>query len=70
MTANRFFGCCCGTVGFYLLVAGWVGWPADAASAPSSGKIEVAPHFFSPNEFEGTDVERINQAIAAMTAKR
>jgi len=38
--------------------------PADA-SAPSSAKAESRRRCFTPNEFEGTDVERINRAIEA-----
>ena len=43
---------------------------ASAAPPPSSGKSKVAPPLvITPNEFEGSDVERINRAIeAAATA--
>ncbi|MBN1347096.1 MAG: hypothetical protein JXQ73_30675 [Phycisphaerae bacterium] len=38
------------------------------AAPPSSAKAESRRRCFTPNEFEGTDVERINQAIAAAAA--
>ena len=38
------------------------------AAAPSSAKVEWRRRCFTPNEFEGTDVERINKAIEAAVA--
>ncbi len=38
------------------------------AAAPTSAKAESRRRCFTPNAFEGTDVERINQAIEAATA--
>ncbi len=38
------------------------------AAAPSSARVESKRLCFTPNEFEGTDVERINQAIEAAAA--
>ena len=49
------------------LAAAWcAGLSADAAAPPPSGKSESAPPLvITPNEFDGTDVERINRAIDA-----
>lgn len=51
--------------GLALMAACLTGRPTAGATPPPSGKAQSAPRFVTPNDFEGTDVERINRAIDA-----
>ncbi len=56
-------------IGLSMLLVCCGGWSAHAASPPTPGTTEsTSRNFITPNEFEGTDVKRINQAIEAATA--
>ncbi|MFO7903839.1 MAG: glycosyl hydrolase family 28 protein [Planctomycetota bacterium] len=49
-----------------LIVAVWGSWSLVGAAPPTSDSASPAPRrFITPNAFEGSDVERINQAIEA-----
>ena len=48
-----------------LVAACWPGAATGAETLPSSTRAASPPLFVTPNEFEGTDVERINQAVEA-----
>ena len=48
-----------------LVAACWTSWLAAEENPPPTAKAESPPLFVTPNEFEGSDVERINQAVEA-----
>ncbi len=43
----------------------WTGWSTAGETPPMAAKTASPPLFVTPNEFAGTDVERINQAVEA-----
>jgi hypothetical protein len=48
-----------------LVAACWTDWSAAEETPLPTAKAEAPPLFVTPNEFEGSDVERINQAVEA-----
>jgi hypothetical protein len=53
----------------WLLAAGWAACCVAAAAPPSSESSQAAPpRWVTPNQFAGSDVERINQAVRAAAA--
>jgi hypothetical protein len=48
-----------------LVAVCWTNWSAAEETPPPTAKAESPPLFVTPNEFEGSDVERINQAVEA-----
>jgi len=58
-------GRCWWTVGLPLVAVCWTAWLEAGAAPPSETGRSAQRRFVTPNEFEGTDAERINQAIEA-----
>lgn len=52
----------------WLLWAGWLAWFATAEGPARAAGERTEPDFVTPNDFEGTDVQRINRAIEVALA--
>ncbi len=69
MNANRFIGRWWCQIGLPLVAVCCAGFSADAAPPVEPEGIGAAPPLVvTPNQFKGTDIERINQAVDAATS--